>query len=170
MGFDFDRSTSAVVCFWNRAMFSACVVLDEVTPKELALLIDRTVRNPAMPPGRAAAIFAHMAFDVAEVALANVPPAPNVGGTLARIHLPDNAPGGMGFIIVDQDRCELLIYGGTGWDEDYNTFQARTVQLEDVIARLPGATLRETVAPYAGDFSEPKEPPAPKKVTRKRGK
>jgi hypothetical protein len=187
MAFDFDRSTSAVVCFWNHASFSACVVLDEVTPKELAILIDHTVRNPAMQPARAAAIFANMAFEVAEIALANVPPAANTGATLARIHSADNAPGGMGFVLVDQEQCELIVFGGTGWDEDYNTFQARHIKLEDVLARIPKSPvddmtvlemqqtkttmMRDAVDTMSQEQIEAaSEDARKKKVTRKRGK
>jgi hypothetical protein len=190
-GFDFDRSTSAIVCFWDHASFSACIVLNEVTPKELALLIDQTVRNPQVSPGVSAGIFANMAFEVAEISLTNVPPAPNTGATLSRMHLPDNAPGGIGLVIVDQEKCELMIYGGTGWDEDYNIYQARIVRLEDVIARLPepitkGMTtleiqkLKNTMskemieqaradAPIDEAQVKAQTPPATK-VTRKRGK
>lgn len=137
MSFDFDRSTSAIVCFWDHATFSACIVLDEVTPKELAQLIHRAVRNEPMTPGRVAGVFAQLAAEVAEIAITNVPPAASTGATLSRMHLPDNAPGGIGLVLVDQGKDEVIVYGGTGWDEDYNTYQARHFQLDDIMKRLP---------------------------------
>lgn len=135
--FDWERSTSAIVCFWDHATFSACIALDGVTPNELAHLIHQTVRNEPITPGRLAGIFAHFASEISDIALTNVPPAASTGATLSRMHLPDNAPGGMGLVLVDQEKDELIVYGGTGFDVDYNTYQARHYQLDDIMKRLP---------------------------------
>jgi hypothetical protein len=91
-------------------------------------------------PAIMAAYFTIYAMDVADqVAITNVPPAVSVGATLARITSPDNAPGGLGMILIDLERCEIMVYGGAGWDDDgkYNQFAARVLTPSDLEPFLP---------------------------------
>jgi hypothetical protein len=135
-----DDPSHAVVCFWDHTTFSACVMLDGLTRSDLAELIMLTVRRKVERPAIMAAYFTHYAMEVAEqVAITNVPPAVSVGATLARIHSPDNAPGGLGMILIDLAMCEIMVYGGAGWDDDgkYNQFATRVVTPSDLEPFLP---------------------------------
>lgn len=135
-----DAPSHAVVCFWDHVTFSACVVMQGITRSELAQLITMTARHEQQTPGRTAAIFASMAFEVAEtMALSNVAPAASTGGILARMTSPGNAPGGLGFILIDLERVEILVYGGAGWDDEgkYNQFIVRTLRPSDLEPFLP---------------------------------
>lgn len=133
------QSTNAIVHFWDHSEVSPGVHVYGVTQDILRGIIVAALprlaesKSPAVQAGSFVICIADTPGEY-ELGLVNAPLGFSVGNTLGRMQSPNNAPGGLGLLLIDVGGNELQTFGGPGLlDEDFNQWQVRITALSDLV-------------------------------------